>query len=90
MWPPCSSIRFLESESPRPKPPKARVALGSAWKKLLKSIGSFSGLIPMPESVTSTRTIGRPLLGSSRARSPTVPPGGVNLRALVSRCPRTW
>ena len=79
--PPCSSIRWRTIERPSPRPPWVRVIDPSAWRKRSKTKGRKSGRMPIPVSLTRMTAFPP----TSRRRTSTRPPRGVNLMAFDSR-----
>ena len=57
MPPPSRSASSLLSASPSPVPPYLRVVLASAWVNGWNSRATWSGVIPIPVSVTSNRIV---------------------------------
>ncbi len=90
MLPPISSTSSFEMASPSPVPPKLRVVDTSAWWKGSKSSSICEASIPMPVSVTSTRSnASRPADPSAESSTATFPER-VNLSAFDKRFVSTW
>ena len=84
MSPPISRARLREISSPRPVPPWRREREPSPCTKRLNRPASVGSSMPMPVSVTTNSSSGRPSPGRQR-RSSTTAPWSLNLMAFDSR-----
>ena len=84
--PPSNSAMWREMASPRPVPPNFREIEASPWWNGWNSCGSASWRMPIPVSMTSIWTAGRPLRQAGRSETTIrTLPFSVNLTALPAR-----
>src|SRR5206468_4065916 len=79
--PPCSPTRCRVMARPSPSPPLSRLVTGSACRNRSNMNGRNSLVRPFPVSSTTSSAYDP----TSWRRTPTRPPGGVNLTALLTR-----
>ena len=83
--PPCISVSSRTSVRPIPSPPWDRSIEESTWANISKTLGSISGAMPMPVSLTR-KTTSPP---SGLASIVMCPPSSLYFAALFSRLART-
>ena len=86
MLPPWPSTIILVMDRPSPAPAMAAFRADSVRKKRLKTLAVSSRLIPIPVSLTLSRTHSSLKL----ALTLTVPPSGEYLMALETRLSSAW
>ena len=84
--PPIIWVSSRQIARPKPVPPNLRVAELSAWVNFSNRLGSFSGAMPTPVSVTTMRRAPE----AATSMRPETAPCEVNFTALDSRLPRIW
>src|SRR5690606_23451372 len=80
--PPWARTMRWTRASPRPSPPKRRVAEASPWLKSSKIVLSRSGGMPTPSSLTHTRMAAPSDPSTDVAPTTTLPPAGEYFTAL--------